>query len=255
MSAPKEPILFNDPEEMFLDLYSKAVTSGLTHRDIATLPALADIRVSRRRTSAALFSGVLSCLKYPLLLLGLLSAAWLVDWPVDRARLVRLWFRAAGVAPRDVAAEKCVIRTPDTLGDLFRPPTDCGFCRNVSEVARLEGVVPERFEELYAYSGRPAVVVDGTRNWSALETFSFEFFQGIYSEGSSALKSVESRCQFFPYKTEFRGLREVFRMTADRAHMKDGAKPWYIGWSVFRLFFLRFFFLSLSLSSPLDTLI
>jgi hypothetical protein len=27
-------------------------------------------------------------------------------------------------------------------------------------------------------------------------------------------------------------LREVFNMSEDRAHMRDGTRPWYIGWWV-----------------------
>ncbi|KAK7114488.1 uncharacterized protein [Littorina saxatilis] len=227
MAVSKEQDTFN-PEELFQDLYNKAVTSGLTQHDISKLPALADIRVRRKNSFLSCF---LSTLKYLLLFSILLCLVWFVDWPIHKDKLVTLWFRAAGIHKDDVDLEKCVIRTPDVITDLFRPPVDCSFCQNVTEAERLHSLLPEDFEDFYAYSGRPVVVVDATKNWSALETFSFQFFQGIYSEGSTALKSVESRCQFFPYKTEFRGLGEVFSMSSDRAHMRGGAKPWYIGWS------------------------
>jgi hypothetical protein len=47
-------------------------------------------------------------------------------------------------------------------------------------VPHLTNVIPEDFEERYAYSGWPAVITDAAKNWSALEAFSFEFFQNIY---------------------------------------------------------------------------
>ncbi|XP_076449369.1 uncharacterized protein LOC143285823 isoform X2 [Babylonia areolata] len=218
------------PEDQFQDLYTRALTSGLTPTHLAHLPALQDLRVPRRKKPACL-GVLLSTLRYLLLFLLLLFTAWHLDWPVERTKLVRAWFRMAGIPGEDVQLERCVFRAPRGLADVLRPPVDCDFCRNVSDVIRLERVLPEEFEELYAYSGGPVIVEDAMENWTALETFSFEFFRGVYAEESVALKSVQSRCQFFPYKTEFRTLGEVFRMPADRAHMKDGSKPWYIGWS------------------------
>ncbi|KAL8585751.1 hypothetical protein ACOMHN_040533 [Nucella lapillus] len=225
----KEPETEGHPDQLFQDLYQRAVASGLTPAHIASLQALRDLRGARK--TPAWLSTVLSVLKYLLLVLVLLFTAWHLDWPVERKKLVRAWFRMSGVTPEDVDLEKCVFRASQSLADVFRPPVDCDFCKNVSEAIRLNDVRPEDFEALYAYSGGPVVVEDGMKNWSALDTFSFEFFQGVYGEGSSALKNVHSRCQFFPYKTKFRGLGEVLAMPAERAHMKDGSKPWYVGWS------------------------
>ena len=81
----------------------------------------------------------------------------------------------------------------------------------------------------YAYSGRPVVVIDAMENWTAQHVFSFQFFKGVYEE-SLEHWTVQSGCQFFPYETEFTQLREVFNMSEDRAHMRDGTRPWYIGW-------------------------
>lgn len=78
----------------------------------------------------------------------------------------------------------------------------------------------------YAYTGRPVVVTDGTISWPGREVFSFQFFKQLYNQ------SQEQACQFFPYETEFRSLREVFDMREDRALMQDNTKPWYIGWYV-----------------------
>lgn len=75
----------------------------------------------------------------------------------------------------------------------------------------------------YAYSGKPVVINDAMANWTAPEVFSFSFFKSLY-HGEMA------NCQFFPYKTEFQSLQDVFDMSADRAMMEKGTKPWYVGW-------------------------
>lgn len=74
------------------------------------------------------------------------------------------------------------------------------------------------------------VVQDGARNWTALHTFSFDFFKTLYGDESPALENFRFACQFFPYQTEFHSLREVFNMTDERSKLVDGSKPWYIGW-------------------------
>lgn len=75
----------------------------------------------------------------------------------------------------------------------------------------------------YAYSGRPVVVVDAAINWTATEVFSFPFFKSLY-------EGVDGNCQFFPYRTEFKSLREVFEMSAGRSLLEKGTEPWYVGW-------------------------
>lgn len=75
----------------------------------------------------------------------------------------------------------------------------------------------------YAYSGKPVVISDAMANWTAPMVFSFSFFKTLYD-------GEEASCQFFPYKTEFRSLQDVFDMSADRAMMEKGTAPWYVGW-------------------------
>ncbi|XP_045117261.1 uncharacterized protein LOC123507962 [Portunus trituberculatus] len=138
----------------------------------------------------------------------------------------RFWLRWENV---DLNAEQCTIDMPASVQDVFRPPVECGMCRDVVEIERVHTITPQQFEERYAYSGRPVVVTDGQRNWSAPHTFSFTFFKSIYADDSPVLENFERDCQFFPYQTEFRNLRHVFNMTAERAAMRGD--PWYIGWS------------------------
>ncbi|ELU11050.1 hypothetical protein CAPTEDRAFT_142276 [Capitella teleta] len=127
--------------------------------------------------------------------------------------------------------EQCLVDVADVLLDVVRPPVDCGICRGITSVDTVSKLSPELFEMKYAYSGRPVVITDATVGWSATKTFSFDFFKGIYGEDSPVLQPSEVQCQFFPYKTDFKNLAEVFNMSAERAQMKDGTKPWYIGWS------------------------
>ncbi|PRD31759.1 UNVERIFIED_CONTAM: hypothetical protein NCL1_22601 [Trichonephila clavipes] len=80
----------------------------------------------------------------------------------------------------------------------------------------------------FAYSTVPVIVTDGTKNWSAMNTFSFEFFRDLYlGDEDDVFWEVERECQFFPYQTEFQSLAEVLSMNQSRA-----GKPWYIGWYI-----------------------
>ncbi|XP_037076773.1 uncharacterized protein LOC119097936 [Pollicipes pollicipes] len=106
-------------------------------------------------------------------------------------------------------------------------------CSDVLDVDRVSNITPQEFELKYAYSGRPVIITDGTANWTAPAVFNFQFFKELYAESSGRLAadSTERGCQFFPYKTDFDGLSDVFSMSAARANMQKGEEPWYIGWS------------------------
>lgn len=62
--------------------------------------------------------------------------------------------------------------------------------------------------------------------------FSYSFFKNLYL-GQSA------NCQFFPYKTEFKNLQDVFNMSDNRALLKPGTDPWYVGWYVEKIKYLH----------------
>ncbi|XP_043283841.1 uncharacterized protein [Venturia canescens] len=119
---------------------------------------------------------------------------------------------------------KCLIEAPAVFQKVFRPPEDCSICRDVQQVEKIANVDPVLFEERYAYSGRPVVVTDATVNWTAIDTFSYSFFKNLYA-------GQDANCQFFPYKTGFESLQDVFNMSAERALLLPGTKPWYVGWS------------------------
>ncbi|XP_011493821.1 PREDICTED: uncharacterized protein LOC105359040 [Ceratosolen solmsi marchali] len=123
-----------------------------------------------------------------------------------------------------VKYDRCLIDQPPLVRQIFRPAEDCSVCRDVKHVEKISNVDPKLFEERYAYSGRPVVIRDATNGWSAMQVFSFAFLKELY-EGQDA------NCQFFPYKTEFRSLQDVFNMSTSRALLQAGSKPWYVGWS------------------------
>lgn len=79
------------------------------------------------------------------------------------------------------------------------------------------------FANSYAYSGKPVVITDAMMNWTAPKVFSFSFLKTLYH-------GEDANCQFFPYKTEFHSLQDVFDMSDSRATMAKGTKPWYVGW-------------------------
>ncbi|KAK2588496.1 hypothetical protein KPH14_001077 [Odynerus spinipes] len=120
--------------------------------------------------------------------------------------------------------DKCLVELPAVTQKIFRPAEDCSICRDVHRVEKLSNVDPTYFEERYAYSGRPVVVTDAMVNWTAPKMFTYSFFKSLYD-------GEQANCQFFPYKTEFRNLQDVFNMSDSRSLLESGTKPWYVGWS------------------------
>ncbi len=58
---------------------------------------------------------------------------------------------------------------PKELAKIFRPPEKCDFCRGIKSAKRVANILPEDFEREFAYSGKPVVITDATKNWTALE--------------------------------------------------------------------------------------
>lgn len=114
---------------------------------------------------------------------------------------------------------------PVDASKIFRKPEDCDFCTGVTRVDKIKNVTSSDFETFYLRPAKPVVVIDGTREWLAIDAFSFTFFKNLY-HGYAKL-----HCQFFPYKTEFQSLKEALNMSERRARLEAGEKPWYIGWS------------------------
>lgn len=110
---------------------------------------------------------------------------------------------------------------------IFREPEHCKICVDVKVVDKVKNISKNEFELKYSSKLRPVVVIDGTRDWSPTSTFSFDFFKNLYQNNYS--DSYE--CQFFPYKTEFKSLKEALNMSVARSRLEPGTESWYIGWS------------------------
>ena len=216
-----------DIQKEFKKIYDKAISLGLTPEDFNQLDAIKEIKDSIYETERKIVKYILIAIAGSLGVLYGLFFAYLLDWPIGRENMLRVWFGLNGL---ELAHEDCVFRMPEFSVDLFRPPVECGFCQDLYQVDRVTKISPADFEEKYAYTGVPVIIEDGTVNWTAPEIFSFDFFRELYSEGSQALENHERNCQFFPYKTSFNDLGEVMQMSPERAKMEDGSEPWYIGW-------------------------
>lgn len=223
-----------DPKEAFQRLGKKALAIGITAQQLAELEAVKHLKAPNKtwhRAKSHLQRA--GYLMWPLLvsivcIAGMLFLTWLTEWPVTHERMAEIWFDALD---RDIDREACLVEVPEFIQDYTRPPVDCFVCNGIRRIEKVSKITPEEFEQKYAYSGKPVVITDATSNWTATEHFSFDFFKSIYSQDSPALENSDVNCQFFPYKTDFSNLGEVFNMSEDRAHLKDLSKPWYIGWS------------------------
>lgn len=125
----------------------------------------------------------------------------------------------------------CLVDTEVVLwNEIARKPSDCSLlCEGVNEVSRVTNLSKEEFISKYAYSGRPVVITDAAKNWSAVGKFSFQFFKRLYAKNKEAAEeNPELGCTFFPYKSGFNSLRQALKMPKERAEWKG--KPWYIGW-------------------------
>ncbi|XP_056640601.1 bifunctional arginine demethylase and lysyl-hydroxylase JMJD6-B [Diorhabda sublineata] len=125
---------------------------------------------------------------------------------------------------------ECLIDISSYTSKVFREPENCDFCTNVSTVDKLSKISPINFYELYQKPARPLIVTDAIEHWPASKTFEYKFFKELY-ENFKFDGSSKKNCQFFPYKTNFKSLSEVFQMSEKRANLAAGEKSWYVGWN------------------------
>ncbi|KAB0800940.1 hypothetical protein PPYR_05294 [Photinus pyralis] len=137
-----------------------------------------------------------------------------------------MWWAYFGIS----STSECLVEMPFESSKIFREPENCGICLNTFEVPKVENISKQNFEQLYVNTGKPVVVTDGTKNWLAMQTFSFNFFKQLYQSVDQHI-STQSECQFFPYKTEFTSLAEALNMSVERSRLEPETLPWYIGWS------------------------
>lgn len=127
---------------------------------------------------------------------------------------------------------------PETVADVFRPPTDCQFCAGIASVERRAGMTKLDFEQNFSDGARPVVIAGAMDSWQALDIFSFEFFEALYTEvvGRENIETSLATCNFFQYNSAFESLSALFNMsnTMDGNHnaARDPGSPgWYVGWS------------------------
>lgn len=127
---------------------------------------------------------------------------------------------------------RCIVGNNLILLELARPAVTCDVCRSLESVPTVDGdtFTKEQFLQNYAYNGIPLLVKGGARNWTALNTFSFPYLKDLFENTDGALEAVEHDCQFFPYKTDFLNMAEVFNMSEARSRLEPGEKQWYVGW-------------------------
>jgi hypothetical protein len=211
----------------FEKLRLKCIKLGLSGDQLNDLPSMELLRshsLLKQQKYLQILCGLV--VLFTAMLMGVLFV-WLVQWPITRLQMIDAWFYFYKI---DMEQEVCIVRTWDIIQDLTRPPVSCSMCNSIKNIPRVSNITPEEFEEKYAYSGIPVIITDAMENWTAVQSFNFQFFKSIYSEDSPSLINVERNCQFFPYKTNFESLGQVFNMSEERANLKDGTEPWYVGW-------------------------
>lgn len=119
---------------------------------------------------------------------------------------------------------------PSDASKWFREPENCDICRDVKTVLKVKNLHPLEFYNNFASIAKPLIVKGGASSWPATKLFSFEFLKEIHSK-TDMNKGRKHNCQFFPYKTDFKNLGEVFNMSKERYELLPGEKPWYVGWS------------------------
>lgn len=230
-----------DMSVAFQKLVEKAESLGISPDDLLSLESVQKLRAPRAvRTKTWTSLGSLTSVDcHDVLVIGLkvslvlicavliASVSLALEWPFTQRQFLQRYFDFYDL---DIENANCILDWPDKVIDFARPPVDCRICEGITKVKKVSKLSPEEFEARYAYSGTPVVITDAMDDWTAPKTFSFEFFKNVYTEDRTAERRPEAKCQFFPYKTDFNSLAEVFNMSSDRAQMKDGTQPWYIGW-------------------------
>lgn len=206
--------------DAFRALRKKAKELGIKDSQLGKIAAVKQIQ-KKRATCFVLTSVVFG-------LLGILCAVGALLYQQEFVTHQSLFQFAQYVIDFDLEKDVCLFPYPEIVLDMFRPPVNCSVCKEVHGVDRVSSLTKEEFVRKYAYTARPVVVTDGTKNWTAPQYFSFNYFKSIYGPESPVMISEDQKCQFFPYQTSFSSLKEVFNMSEKDANMKG--KTWYIGW-------------------------
>ena len=215
----KQELDFQKVTEAFTALRKKAKELGIKDSQLAKISAVKTLK-NKRITCFVLTSFLFG-------LIGTFCGVGLVLYQQEIITHESLYRFTQYIIDFDVEKDICLIPYPEIILDMFRPPVNCSICKEVHMVDRVNSLSKEEFVRKYAYTGRPVVITDGAKDWSAPDHFSFSYFKSIYGPESPVFTEDE-KCQFFPYQTNFKTLKDVFNMSAKDANMEG--KPWYIGW-------------------------
>ena len=209
----------------FKKLYQKAKDLGLSDKDIRKLDFVQKYQPKKFNILAILLKWTFYLIIVLALMVTLVYIGIQKGW-VKEKQIAEFSTIFTNI---DLQTDNCVVPLTDAVLDFFRPPVDCSFCEGINQFDRVEKLSPEVFMEKYAYSGRPVIITDAMANWTAQQHFSFDFFKKLYKKNSPVLNPDDRKdCQFFPYKTSFQGLIDVFKMPKKMVEMKGDR--WYIGW-------------------------
>lgn len=124
----------------------------------------------------------------------------------------------------------CILEQNDFTMEVTRPLFKCKYCENLRVFPTATDLDPERFEQEFAYTGVPVVVRKGASNWTALDTFSVQFFREIYTSKEGYIDQVNDQCQFLAFLSKWETLGEALNMS--RAEETFTEEKWYFGWYV-----------------------
>ena len=141
--------------------------------------------------------------------------------------------------------QECIVRKPRWLTNHLttKPTANChSICQGLTDVPALEKVSSLEFLTKYAYSGRPLIIRNATKSWTANENFDFAFFKRIFQSYAENLVTIlESNaklspehaklfdvCRFLPFNTNARNLAEFLRIS----EAKSLENNYYVGWTI-----------------------
>ena len=149
-------------------------------------------------------------------------------------------------------SEQCVMNNPTPIRGLVGEGANChSVCQGLREISIPDNLSKEDFLSQFAYSGRPVLIRDATRDWTAFDHFSFQFFKDVFQSHAEKLEKWRvgsstddiqatiteeaaqelDDCQFFPYKTDFRNLAEFFNISDARSRLDPSERSYYVGWN------------------------
>lgn len=140
--------------------------------------------------------------------------------------------------------EQCTIPTPSLLFEVTRPIVDCGLCRDVTKVDRVEGISRDEFEDQTEFQSlQEALEMSEQRaNMSSGENPWYIGWSNCDSEVSVELRSHYERPYFLPETSESSRTDWIFMGTPGNGanmHVDDvqypswqaqilGVKRWYL---------------------------